>query len=177
MSIAAFHSGKHALSFPSFGSERMGAPVAAFVRIDEHEIELREPVMRPDLLIVLDPTLFQGVEVFAGLSKQGWVLINSRKTPDELGLTDVVARLPDGHVVCVPGTELAIKHLKLPKPNLVLVGATCALLPSLFTRSAFEQAILEFFHGRVGEMNIAAAREAIEMVRGSRSDRVEAGTC
>jgi pyruvate ferredoxin oxidoreductase gamma subunit len=67
MSIAAFHSGRHSLSFPSFGSERMGAPVAAFVRIDDREIELREPVLDPDMLIVLDPTLFHAIDVFAGL--------------------------------------------------------------------------------------------------------------
>src|SRR6185503_21306466 len=77
MAIAAFHSGRHSLSFPSFGSERMGAPVSAFVRIDDRAIELREPVLNPDMLIVLDATLFPAVDVFAGLRTDGWVLINS----------------------------------------------------------------------------------------------------
>ena len=57
MSVATFHQGLHARSFPSFGSERMGAPVTAFVRVDETPIELREPVLDPDLLIVQDSTL------------------------------------------------------------------------------------------------------------------------
>ena len=49
---AAFDEGRHAQAFPSFGSERMGAPVMAFCRIDDREIRLREPVMQPDALII-----------------------------------------------------------------------------------------------------------------------------
>ena len=68
LSIAAFDEGKHAQAIPSFGSERMGAPVVAYVRIDDDPIELTEPVLRPDLLIVQDPTLFHAVDVFSGLA-------------------------------------------------------------------------------------------------------------
>ena len=58
LSIAAFEEGHHAQAFPSFGSERTGAPVVAFCRISDHEIRLREPIMNPDALIIQDPTLF-----------------------------------------------------------------------------------------------------------------------
>src|SRR5262249_8163704 len=153
-SIAAFHSGRHSLSFPSFGSERMGAPVAAFVRIDDREIELREPVLNPDMLIVLDPTLFHAIEVFAGLAPNGWVLINSRKPPRALGVQDAVERLPPGNVVCVPASELALQHLKMPKPNTVLVGAATAMRPDLFDEGSLAKAITEVFPGRVGELNL-----------------------
>src|SRR5262245_42245359 len=64
LSIAAFMEGKHAQAFPSFGSERMGAPVVAFCRIDDREIRSREPIARPDALIIQDPTLFHSVDVF-----------------------------------------------------------------------------------------------------------------
>ena len=67
MSVAAFFNDHYSMSFPSFGSERNGAPVMAFVRIDDKEIELREPVLDPDLLIIQDPTLFQAIDVFSGL--------------------------------------------------------------------------------------------------------------
>ena len=50
LSVAAFLEGRHSQAFPSFGSERMGAPVMAFVRIDDKEIRLREPVMKPDCI-------------------------------------------------------------------------------------------------------------------------------
>lgn len=177
MSIAAFYNNKYAVSFPSFGSERMGAPVAAFVRIDQREIELREPVLRPNLLIVLDPTLFQAVDVFAGLAPDGWVMVNSRKSPEELGLGPTASRLPAGRLRCVPGTDVALKHLKLPKPNVVLVGAAAALLPDLLTQQALEGAVREVFSHRIAEMNIAAAREAAEIVRGQRAKSREVCAC
>ena len=68
LSIAAFGEGRYAQAFPSFGSERMGAPVMAFCRIDDKEIRLREPVMQPDALIIQDPTLLHQVDLFSGLS-------------------------------------------------------------------------------------------------------------
>src|SRR5947209_19777545 len=66
LSIAAFREGKHAQAFPSFGSERMGAPVSAFCRIDDREIRLREPIVAPDVIIIQDPTLLHSEDTFAG---------------------------------------------------------------------------------------------------------------
>ena len=70
LSVAAFLEGAHAQAFPSFGSERMGAPVVAFCRIDDKEIRLREPIIAPDALIVQDPTLFKAIDVFQGLAPE-----------------------------------------------------------------------------------------------------------
>ena len=67
LSIAAFEQGRHAQAFPSFGSERTGAPVVAFCRIADQDIRLREPILAPDVLIVQDPTLLHQVDVFQGL--------------------------------------------------------------------------------------------------------------
>src|SRR3954463_6522853 len=86
LSIAAFDEGRYAQAFPSFGSERMGAPVMAFCRIDDKEIRLREPVLRPDALIIQDPTLLHQVDLFEGLPTGGAILINSSRGLDELGL-------------------------------------------------------------------------------------------
>ena len=66
LSVAAFLEGKHAQAFPSFGSERTGAPVVAFCRIADKEIRLREPIQTPDALIVQDPTLFKALDVHRG---------------------------------------------------------------------------------------------------------------
>jgi len=85
LSLAAFDEGCHAQAFPSFGSERMGAPVTAYCRIDDKEIRLREPVMQPDALIIQDPTLLHQVDLFNGLSPSGYILINSTRSFDELG--------------------------------------------------------------------------------------------
>ena len=86
LSVAAFLEGRHAQAFPSFGSERMGAPVMAFCRIDDKVIRLREPVLQPDALIVQDCTLLHQVDLFNGLAKGGFILLNSTRTIDELGL-------------------------------------------------------------------------------------------
>ena len=100
LSVAAFIEGRHAQAFPSFGSERMGAPVMAFCRIDDKEIRLREPVLEPDALIIQDATLLHQVDLFNGLPARGVVLINSAKSLDEIGLggfaraISAVSRLP-----------------------------------------------------------------------------------
>ena len=73
-------------AFPSFGSERMGAPVTSFCRLSEREIRSREPVTQPDAVIIQDPTLLQSVDVFAGLEPSGFVLVNSTRPFDALGL-------------------------------------------------------------------------------------------
>src|ERR1035437_849025 len=90
LSVAAFMEGKHAQAFPSFGSERMGAPVVAFCRIDDREIRAREPISLPDTVIVQDPTLLHTVDVFEGLSSDGYVLINSSRRLADLDLGGVV---------------------------------------------------------------------------------------
>jgi pyruvate ferredoxin oxidoreductase gamma subunit len=159
LSIAAFEEDRHSQAVPSFGSERMGAPVVAYVRIDDQEIELREPVLDPDLLIVQDPTLFHAIDVFAGLKETGYVLINSSKSIAELGIEDAVNRLPDGHASTVAATELALKHLRRPTPNTVLLGAFTAISEQIHIESVC-QAIMKKFPGKIGEMNVTAARAA-----------------
>jgi len=161
LSVAAFLEGKHAQAVPSFGSERMGAPVVAFCRIDDKEIRLREPVLEPDALIVQDPTLFHAIDVFAGLSPQGYVLINTSKSAEELGIADAVKDLPEGHVRNVPATELAMKYVKRPLPNAALLGALAAITGAIQMDSVVE-AINTKFPGKVGEANITAAKAAFE---------------
>jgi len=159
LSHAAFEEGKHSQAVPSFGSERMGAPVVAYVRIDDKEIELREPVLDPNLLIIQDPTLLTAIDVFAGLRDDGYVLLNTNKSLAELGIDEATKKLPAGHVVTVAATELAIKHLNRPTPNTVLLGAFTAMSDVVRLESVCD-AILKKFPGKIGEMNIAAAKAA-----------------
>ena len=71
LSIAAFKDGKFAQAFPSFGAERVGAPVQAFVRIDDKKIRTREDVLHPDYIIVQDYSLMENVPVLDGLKPDG----------------------------------------------------------------------------------------------------------
>src|SRR5689334_21374100 len=84
LALAAFREGRHAQAFPSFGSERTGAPVVAFCRIDDHEIRSREPVLAPDAVVVQDPTLLHQVDLFSGLTPDGYVLINTTRSFEAL---------------------------------------------------------------------------------------------
>ena len=164
LSVAAFLEGKHAQAFPSFGSERMGAPVLAFCRIDDREIRLREPILAPDVLIVQDPTLLHQVDVFQGLQPDGYVLINSKRSFDDLGLGEIAQRFRRERLLTVPATEIALKHLGRPLPNAVLLGGFAALA-GLVTLDAVAHAIRDKFSGKVAENNVAAASEAYEVVR------------
>ncbi len=159
LSHAAFEEKKHSQAVPSFGSERMGAPVVAYVRIDENTIELREPVLDPDLLIIQDPTLFAAIDVFGGLKENGFVLINTSKSIQELGIEDAISRLPGHHVTTVAATELAMKYLNRPTPNTVLLGALTAMLDIVRIDSVCA-AIRKKFPGNIGEMNVEAAKAA-----------------
>jgi pyruvate ferredoxin oxidoreductase gamma subunit len=161
LSVAAFIEGRHAQAFPSFGSERMGAPVMAFCRISDTAIRLREPVMRPDALIIQDPTLLHQVDLFNGLAPDGFILLNSTRSFEELGIGEFVARLPAGHARTVPATELALKHVGRPLPNAALLGGFAAITGEL-TIEAVTRAIADKFPGAIGEKNVAAARAAFE---------------
>ncbi len=164
LSIAAFEQGRHAQAFPSFGSERTGAPVVAFCRIAEREIRLREPVMAPDALIVQDPTLLHQVDVFQGLQPDGYVLINSTRSFDELGVGEFARRFRRERLANVPASEIAQRHLGRPLPNAALLGGFAAI-SGLITLEAVGKAIRDKFSGRVAEGNVAAATEAFEYVR------------
>ena len=94
LSVAAFAEGRYAQAFPTFGSERTGAPVVAFCRIDDRPIRVREPIAEPDAVIVQDPTLLHQVDLFAGLGPDGYLLVNTGRTFEELGLDEFVLRLP-----------------------------------------------------------------------------------
>ncbi len=163
LSIAAFEQGRHAQAFPSFGSERTGAPVVAFCRIAEREIRLREPVMAPDALIIQDPTLLHQVDVFQGLRPEGYVLINSTRSFDELGVGEFVQRFRRERLCNVPASEIAHRHVGRPLPNAALLGGFAAI-SGLITLDAVAHAIRAKFSGKVAEGNVAAATEAFEYV-------------
>ena len=93
LSIAAFLEGKDAQAFPSFGSERMGAPVVAFCRISEKEIRSREPILNPDAVIIQDKTVIESARAFDGIVDNGFVLINSPE--------DIETDLNNARVKCI----------------------------------------------------------------------------
>jgi pyruvate ferredoxin oxidoreductase gamma subunit len=168
LSAAAFHEGRRAQAFPSFGSERTGAPVVAYCRIAERPIRLREPVLRPDAVVVQDATLLGQVDVLAGLTDDGVILVNSARTVADLGL----ARYADRAFV-VPATRLARDHIGRPLPNAALLGGVAALC-GLVSLASVQAAIRDRFVGPVADGNAAAAAAAYEFVLAGRREATRA---
>jgi pyruvate ferredoxin oxidoreductase gamma subunit len=167
LSVAAFLEGRHAQAFPSFGSERMGAPVMAFCRIDDKEIRLREPVLEPDALIIQDPTLLHQVDLFNGLAPSGFVLLNTTRSLADLGLAELGRDGRGYRFTIVPATELALKHVGRPVPNAALLGGFAAATGTLKLDSVIA-AIRAKFPTSIAEKNVTAASEAFAGVREAR---------
>jgi len=170
---AAFREGRHAQAFPSFGSERMGAPVMSFCRIDDKPIRTREPVTEPDALIIQDPTLLHQADLFAGLSREGYLLVNSTKSFDELGLDEFVRGFRPERLQEVPASELALTHLGRPLPGAPLLAGFAALTRMVGLDSVLA-AIDDRFSGPVAEGNVKAARAAFDFVADDREALTDA---
>jgi pyruvate ferredoxin oxidoreductase gamma subunit len=164
LSVAAFDEGRHAQAFPSFGSERTGAPVVSFCRISDHEIRTREPVSEPDALIVQDPTLLHQVDVFGGLRPEGYVLINSPRSFDELGLGEWTRNFRHERLLAIPAWEICREHIGQPRPNAAMLGGLSALT-DVVSLDSVVQAIEARFPASVAVRNVAAARACFEYVR------------
>jgi pyruvate ferredoxin oxidoreductase gamma subunit len=163
LSVAAFDEGRHAQAFPTFGSERTGAPIMAFCRIDDRAIRAHDPITRPDALVVQDPTLLHLASVLEGLTADTFLLVNTSRTAHELGLGLLVPGLDPARAVTVPATGLARKHLGRPMPNAALLGAFAALT-GVVTVDSVTTAIRSRFPGALGVANAAAAVEAHDLV-------------
>jgi len=157
LSIAAFKDGKFAQAFPSFGAERIGAPVQAFVRIDDKKVRTREDVRNPDYLIIQDSFLIETVPVLDGLKPDGLIVINSDRLPEDLNIKTTAT------IETIPATEIALEIIGRPIPNAVMIGAFCSVT-GLVSLTAVQEAIMGKFPGKVGENNVAALERAHEIM-------------
>ena len=163
LALAAFREGKYPQSFPSFGLERRGAPVAAYLRVDDEKILIRQNIYRPDFVVVMDPTLLELEPTLSGLKPGGGILINSDDPPqafkDRLGSNNVsIGAVPAGAIARSRGlgTEL------LPIINTTILGAV-ARMTNIVTLENLTAAICETIPKR-GADNAEGAREAFDRV-------------
>lgn len=153
---AAISEGKYAQSFPSFGPERRGAPVLAFLRISNESIRIRTAIYKPDVVAVLDPGLLHAVDVTSGLKNRGKIIINSRKSPEELksefGYTCPVAT--------VNATRIAKETIGMPITNTAMIGALLKVTEIVKMDSLVAQFQERF--GPRAKANIEAAKRAYD---------------
>jgi 2-oxoacid:acceptor oxidoreductase gamma subunit (pyruvate/2-ketoisovalerate family) len=121
LALAFFKEDRFVQSFPSFGGERRGAPVMAFLRVDDEEIEIRSNIYRPDHVVVLDISLTRTMDVTAGLREHGWILLNSPHGPESYPLSNKF------HKATIDANAIAVRYRlgtsTAPIVNTAILGA------------------------------------------------------
>ena len=164
LSLAAFLEGRFAQAFPSFGSERTGAPVVAYARIsDDTEIRTHEPIMEPDVVLVQDRTLLSVVDVFAGLNSNGYAIINSAEPAEQI-VPELVKKLPKGHVLTVPATDFAMQKIGRPLPGAPMLSSL-ASATDIFKLESVQKSFQTRYPGKVGDSNAETAALAYNYLK------------
>ena len=156
MAQAAIAEGKYAQAFPSFGPERRGAPLQAFLRISDDPIRLREKIYEPDVVVVLDPALLATGGVKNGLKPGGTLVANSSKSIQavrgECGFA--------GRTAVVDAALIAEQELGVPITNTTMLGAL--LKAALLVQLKSLEAPLDHRFGRLAPKNLKALTRAFE---------------
>jgi len=152
---AAIDEGKYAQAFPSFGPERRGAPVKAYIRIDDNKpIRIRAGVINPDIVVVLDPSLLDIVDVASGLKKDGMLVINTRES-----FEDIEAKFGQGYkMAIIDATTIARECLGRPIVNTTMLGALVRVSGVVELDSLIPPLQKRF--GSIAENNIKAMKKA-----------------
>jgi len=155
---AAFLEGKWVQAFPYFGAERRGAPVKAFTRISDEPILVHSQVYAPDYVVVLDPAIYKTVEVTEGLKRDGILIINTTRRPEEVGIEKY-------RIATVDATNIALELNLLvagsPVVNTAIIGAFARATGEVKLESVLK-AIKETWSGATGEKNAKGAENAFE---------------
>lgn len=162
--IAAFKNDFEAQAFPSFGVERTGAPVKAFVRVNKNFIRTREQVYNPDILIILDATLIGSVDMFSDCDKNTRIIINTTKTPKELGIKvgPKATKLPLRNINTVDATKIALDIFGKNLANTTIIGTLAKAVPFI-TLESLKEAVKDKFQEKgqdIVEKNIQAVEIA-----------------
>jgi pyruvate ferredoxin oxidoreductase gamma subunit len=166
---AGFAGGFEVQAIPSFGSERTGAPVVGYTRFATEHIWTREPILAPDAVIVLDPTLLRAMDPFHGLAPGGWAVVNTRESPNGVRRISPAAPRTPGHVATVPADDIVREYLGRPIPSAALLGAFAALTGKITIESVAD-AVNQLFKGKVASGNIASAEVAYHWVTEHRGE-------
>jgi pyruvate ferredoxin oxidoreductase gamma subunit len=154
-------------AFPEYGPERMGAPIQAFTRISESPINIRTGIRKPDVVVVLDPTLVGTVNILQGLKENGVIVINTPEEPAEIRKALEIENSPY-RVFTVNATQIALETIGRPIPNTPMIGALTRALNLAKIETVLEflkQSFSKKFSDEIVNGNMEAARRAYEEVK------------
>ncbi len=160
---AALAENKYVQSFPEFGPERSGAPVRGFTRISDEPISIHSQIYEPNIVVVVDPTLLSSGNVASGLAKDGIIIANSERKPEEIKKT---LKTKDAHVYSVDARRIALDILGRPIYNTAMLGALIKVAP-LTSMESIEKVIRLRFPGTMGKKNVEAMKRAYQEVEGT----------
>ncbi len=155
VALAAISEGKYAQSMPSFGPERRGAPVQAFLRVSDEMIRVRAEITHPNIVVVLDDGLIDILDVTAGLKEGGLVVVNTRKSDEELRK----AMRYEGKLATIDALTIALETLKVPITNTTMIGALIKSSELVPLKSLIPQ-IEHRFNPKLAERNVKALERA-----------------
>ncbi len=157
----AFSSGKQVQGFPEYGPERMGAPITAYNRISDHENKVHSNIYNPDYVVVVDETLLHTVDVTAGLSEEGAIIINSSKEPSELR---PLLRGYKGKVCAVDAEKISIATLGKNFPNSPMLAAVVKISGVVEEEKFLQDMEVSFKHKFATKPGVIAGNmEALKM--------------
>ena len=157
LAVAGFDDGKFTQAFPTFGVERRGAPVQSFARISDEFIRRRSQIYEPDVLVVLDSTLLSVVDITGGLKDGGIIIINTEKSPKELGLEGMDVRSVDA-------TKEAFDVLGRDIVNTAMLGAFSAFTGEV-NKDSICDAIRSHFSGSIAEKNVTLVERVYDKAK------------
>ncbi|MGB9748548.1 MAG: 2-oxoacid:acceptor oxidoreductase family protein [Candidatus Woesearchaeota archaeon] len=157
LATVAFESGFFIQAFPEYGAERTGAPVKSFVRISNKEIRVHTPITNPDVVVLLDPTLIESIDVTEGLSNQGIIIVNSKDENFKQELNNF-----KGRIFFVDASGIALKTIGKNIPNTPMLGAIAKVIPA-FKIDLIKEVIVDEFKTRLSEEAIKKNQDAFEI--------------
>ncbi len=162
---AAIEEGKHAQGFPDYGPERMGAPMRGFNRISKEPILVHCAISNPKVVVVLDPTLLDTVDITEGVPEDGIIIINTPKSPGEIREK---YGIKGRKIYTLNATQIALDEFGRPIPNTVMVGALVAVTKTLNLETfkhGFREKFAKKLTTKILEGNMKAIDRAAKEVR------------
>jgi len=159
---AAFTEGKWGQKIPVYGGERRGAPVVAYLRIDDKPVRQTTAIYEPDWIVVLDEGLGEIVNVSSGLKVGGVAVMNDRREPDEIDLGVKLSKVATVDATAI--SEELFGRRAIPITNTIMLGAL-SKATGLVKLDSLKEPIKSTFPGRMGERNIEAVKIGAKSVR------------